>query len=311
MKKIITLFCLLFCVGSTTAQTLKIGTLPAADSIVLYVAAEEGLFKAQGLEVDLVPFKSAMELGAAMRAGQLDGHFGDLMNVLSQNEHGVKQSVILTTTHTHVQQRSFGLAVSPKVAQRIQSLSDLKNTSTAISSSTIIDYLLSRMTQAEKLPADALKMIEVKQIPIRLQMLLSGQCDTALLPEPLISVVQTQGGRVIWDDRQLNEALAVVALKKERLEASTVKGFRLAVAQAAQRIEDEPNKYRAVMVQKRMLPQPVAAQYQMVRFSMFDTADALPPLPSQADIKRVGQWMYEKGILKMIPNYDQVVYQVQ
>ena len=311
MKKVLALFCVGLCAGTVSAQTLKIGTLPAADSIVLYVAADEGLFKAQGLDVEVVPFKSAMELGAAMRAGRLDGHFGDLMNVFSQNEHGVEQAVILTTTHTHPEQRAFGLAVSPKAAQKIQTLADLNKTQSAMSSATIIDYLLDRMQQEKKLPAGTIENLEVKQIPIRLQMLMSGQCETALLPEPLISVVESNGGRVIWDDKNLNEALAVVALKKAQLNPKTVTAFKSAVAQAARLIESEPNKYRAVMVNKRMLPPPVAKDYQMVRFSMFKTDDGLPPLPQKADVERVGQWMQQKGILKNVPDYSRIVYQVQ
>lgn len=293
--------------ASAHAETLRIGVLPAADSIVLHVAADESLFKAKGLDVEVVPFKSALELGAAMRAGRLDGHFGDLMNVFTQNERGVPQAVILTTTHTHQDQRAFGLVVSPKAAEEIKSLADLKGTETAMSSATIIDYLLDRMTTVEKLPEGALKNLEVKQIPIRLQMLQTGKVATAMLPEPLVSVVEARGGRVIWDDRAINEALAVVALRQEKLKPETVMGFREAVAEAAKLIESEPDRFRAVMVKKGLLPAPVAKDYKMVRFSMFGTKDGLPPLPTASDVTRVGEWMVKKGMIKAVPAYENVV----
>lgn len=293
--------------ASAHAETLRIGVLPAADSIVLHVAADESLFKAKGLDVEVVPFKSALELGAAMRAGRLDGHFGDLMNVFTQNERGVPQAVILTTTHTHQDQRAFGLVVSPKAAEEIKSLADLKGTETAMSSATIIDYLLDRMTTVEKLPEGALKNLEVKQIPIRLQMLQTGKVATAMLPEPLVSVVEARGGRVIWDDRAINEALAVVALRQAKLKPETVTGFREAVAEAAKLIESEPDRFRAVMVKKGLLPAPVAKDYKMVRFSMFGTKDGLPPLPTASDVTRVGEWMVKKGMIKAVPAYENVV----
>lgn len=293
--------------ASAHAETLRIGVLPAADSIVLHVAADESLFKAKGLDVEVVPFKSALELGAAMRAGRLDGHFGDLMNVFTQNERGVPQAVILTTTHTHQDQRAFGLVVSPKAAEEIKSLADLKGTETAMSSATIIDYLLDRMTAVEKLPEGALKNLEVKQIPIRLQMLQTGKVATAMLPEPLVSVVEARGGRVIWDDRAINEALAVVALRQEKLKPETVTGFREAVAEATKLIESEPDRFRAVMVKKGLLPAPVAKDYKMVRFSMFGTKDGLPPLPTASDVTRVGEWMVKKGMIKAVPAYESVV----
>ena len=180
--------------AAVDAEPLRIGVLPAADAIVIHAAADEKLFKARGLDVEVIPFKSALELGAAMRAGRLDGHFGDLMNVFTQNERGVPQAVILTTTHTSRAQRAFGLVVAPAAAEKIRSLKDLDGTETAMSSATIIDYLLDRMKAEEKLSDGALRNLEVKQIPIRLQMLQTGKAATAMLPEPLVSVVEAKGG---------------------------------------------------------------------------------------------------------------------
>ena len=290
------------------AQTLRIATLPAADSIVLDVAVSEGLFKKEGLDVETVPFKSALEVGAAMRAGQLAGHFGDLMNVFTQNETGTKQAVVLTTTHTSKAQRAFGLVVSPKYSESVKSLEDLKKTPTAMSASTIIDYLLTRMKQTSNVSENALKNVEVRQIPIRLQMLLSGQIETALLPEPLVTVVEKKGGRVIWDDTQLDESLAVVALREQYLNDKTVTAFRKAVAAAARKIEADPETYRALMVQKRLIPAPIAKDYKMVRFSLFGREDGLPPPPSAEDVQRVGQWMLQRGMIKSVPAYEEVVY---
>ncbi len=295
--------------AAVNAQSLRLGLLPAADSIVLYVAQEENLFKEQGLDVELIPFKSALEVGAAMRAGKIDGHFADLMNVFMQNEQGMKQAVVLTTTHTSPKQRCFGLVVSPKEAEKITSLADLKKTPSAMSSATIIDYLLDRMKDTEKLNAQAIKNLEVKQIPIRLQMLQSGQVATAMLPEPLVSVVEAKGGRVIWDDSMLNEALAVVALREGFLDENTVSSFRKAVAAAAQRIDKDPAHYRSVMVQKRLLPPPVAQTYKMVSFSVHGTTDGLPPLPTQKEVEQVGKWMLHKGMIKSVPSYESIVFQ--
>ena len=107
--------------------------------------------------------------------------------------------------------------------------------------------------------------------------------------------------------KYLNEALAVVALKKDRLDDKTVAAFRGAVADAARLIESEPDRFRAVMVKKGLLPAPVAQNYTMVRFSMFGTNDGLPPLPSAEDVRRVGEWMVGKNMIKSVPAYDSVV----
>lgn len=297
--------------SATAAQEIRIAALPAADAVVLYAAADEKLFEAQGLDVKVIPFKSALEVGAAMRANRLDGHFADLMNVFTQNATGIAQSVILTTTHTNPEQRAFGLCVSPAFAEKLPTLDALKaakGVETAMSSSTIIDYLADRMKATAAIPEGALKNVEVKPIPIRLQMLLTGKAATALLPEPLVSVVESKGGKVIWDDRSLNEPLAVVSLKKALLDEKTVSGFRKAVAEAAKRIEADPEKYRAYMVKKGLLPAAAAPSYQMVRFSIYSSPDGLPPLPTAEDVERVGNWMVQKGMIKSAPAFADVVW---
>ena len=176
-----------------------------------------------------------------------------------------------------------------------------------MSSSTIIDYLLDRMKETESLPAGAVKNLEVKQIPIRLQMLQSGQVETAMLPEPLVTLVEQKGGRVLWNDSKLDEALAIVALKAAYTDEKTVSSFRRAVAQAAKLMEEKPEAYRPLMVKKGLLPPPLAETYKMVRFSMFGTADGLPPLPTAEEVRRVGEWMVQKKMIKAVPAYEDVV----
>ena len=103
------------------AENLTLGVLPAADSIVLDVAVEEGLFAKEGLTVKTVPFKSALEIGAAMRAGRLDGHFGDLMNVFTQNATGVPQTIVVTTTHTSPARRKNSRTTLLKIRKSVRS----------------------------------------------------------------------------------------------------------------------------------------------------------------------------------------------
>ena len=52
---------------------LTIGLMPDTDSIPFIIAAERGYFAEEGVEVELVPFKSAMERDAALQSGNLDG----------------------------------------------------------------------------------------------------------------------------------------------------------------------------------------------------------------------------------------------
>ena len=316
MRRLLVLLSLLVLAAVQPAHSalLKLGVLPAADTIVLHVAADEGLFAKQGLEVELIPFQSALELGAAMRAGALSGHFGDIINVLMQNESGSPQAIVATTSHSSPDNRCFGLVVSPK--SKAQTLADLKGKDIAVSSATIIDFLLAQLLQQEGAAPYFLNRQDIRQIPVRLQMLLSGQIACRVRPgppvppEPLVSLVEAKGARTILNDCKLNTPLAVIALKRDVLDApdgaQTVAKFREALREAAKRINETPDAYRPIMEAKGLLPKGASANYTMVRFDMTHTPTGLP---SEADIKTFADWMKANRILKKDPAYGDVVFQ--
>lgn len=275
---------------------LRIGVLPAADAAVLHVAAAEGLFAENGLpDVELIPFRSALEIGSAMRAGALDGHFGDVINVITQHVTGAPQAIVATTSRSSAAQRCFGLLVSPKSAAK--TVNDLRGHEVAASSATIIDYLLDAMLAKRELPTDFMVRQEIKQIPVRMQMLMSGQLEAVLLPEPLVSLLEGKGARTLLDDRDLNGVLAVVAFSDKALQANPrlADSFRKALTEAAARINADPAKYKAFMVEKNLLPADSASAYTMIRFDMEHTPAGLP---SAEDIQVFIDWMNARGMLK-------------
>ena len=299
----------LFRGSALAADTLNIGALPAADSLLLYAAKEDGAFAAHGLEVNVVPFQSALELGAAMRSGSLDGHFGDIINVLMQNESGAPQVIVATTSHSVPGARFFGLAVSPSSSAK--SLSDLKGKSCAIGRATIVEFVLDAMLDREN-AAGMLEKSDIRQIPVRLQMLLSGRMESALLPEPLLSLVEAQGARVLIDDRGLDLPLAVIALKKpqsgdEDAFRDRVRRFRAALAEEAERINASPETYKAMMKKFKLLAPQAEERYSMLRFEA-----PLTPLglPSEEDMRRYAEWMKQGRMLKKgLPPLADIVFQ--
>ena len=138
-------------------------------------------------------------------------------------------------------------------------------------------------------------------------MLLSGRLEAALLPEPLVSLVEAQGARTLWDDRGLNTPLAVIALRRDNADADTVRRFRRALGEAARRIDAEPERYKAIMIDKGLLPKAAADAYRMLRFGgqarneADEYPDALPPLPTRADVEDFAVWMRKGGMLKKMP----------
>lgn len=290
------------------AAAIKLGVLPSSDAMLIHVANDEGLFKAQGLDVEVIPFQSALEVNAAMRANRLDGQYCDVMTVLMQNDRGIKQKLILSLTYPKAAQRAFGLAVAPTFAKRYQSLADLDGVQTAMSANSIIDYLLGRMIETQALPKGALRPVEIRQIQVRLQTVLSGQMPTAMLPEPFLTMVEAKGGRVLWDDRQLGEAKSYIALRTSHLTPDTVRGFKRAICEAAKRVAHKPDVYRATMVAKRLLPKEAASTFEMLTPEAIDLPQGLPGMATQADVTRMANWLKARRLIREPVHYDDVVY---
>lgn len=292
-----------FCINADSAHAMKIGVLPASDALALHVAKDEGLFAGQGVEVELVPFQSALEQSAAVRAGALDGWFSDIIAILLMHESGVPQSIIATTSYSGKDARFFGIAVPP--GSTATSMQDLKGASVAISQSTIIAYMLDNMLKAAGLEPDHMKRVDIKQISVRLQLLMAGKTDAAVLPEPLLSLMEARGARVVLDNTALSEPLAIVALRKDAVRDEEVAAFRLALAEAMDRINKEPEKYRQAMLEKKLLPEDAKQRYTMLRYP--PERCPLPP-PGVDDVRRVAEWMAQNKLLRRMPEAGDVLY---
>ncbi len=290
---------------SAELKELKIGTLPAADSLLLYAADNAGIFEKHGLDVEVIPFQSAVEVGAAMRAKELDGHFGDVIGVILQNESGAPQQVIATTSYSNKNQRHFAIVASPKVDDI--SIENLKGKKVAIGGDTIVDYLLTQFMTANNLENNYFQVEDIRAIPMRLQLLMLGQVELALLPEPLVTTVEAQGAKVVLDDTNLTQPLAVIALRSE-VDDETIKQFRSALYDAANHINTAENKdlYINMMLEKGLISPKIKDVYKLIQF---DTTRLPLYLPTKEEIQQRVNWMQNKGIIKTTPVYENFVWQ--
>lgn len=294
---------LLFIITPQLAQgALNIGTLPAASSIILHVAIDEGIFKEQGLDINLIPFRSTVELTSAMRSGMLDGQFTDIVTVLMQNETGVPQQIVAVAARSTPYHRNFGIAVPS--SSSIQEPIELKNVSIAISRATIIEFLLTKLLQKAHIPPTDCNILDINRIALRAQMLIAGKVDSALLVEPLLSLAEKKGAKVLIDDKNLDIVFAVIALTKKNATTNIAHPFRKALLEAARRINAKPDTYRNLMLQKGILPKEIATTFSMPIFDI-----EKHPIPTPKDIEDFTTWMLSSKLLQSYPKYEAVVLQ--
>jgi NitT/TauT family transport system substrate-binding protein len=271
------------------------GVLPVIDTLPFLVGAEEGFFAHEGIDLKIFSFSSALERDIALQSGRIDGYFGDLLNTLLLINSGRSLSVVSTVIHTRPDQRMFALLASPKSG--ITGITQAGAAPIAISRASVIEYVLDRMLQEKGVDPRSVKKTEIRAIPIRYQMLMAEKIKLAVLPEPLVTQAESQGARVIADDRRLDMPLTIFAFTRAFLETHPgVAGrFLRAYKKAVESVNRQPDAFKRLLAEKTQLPPSVKDLFKVPLFPVSER-------PTGRDVEDVEGWLLKMRLIsKPIP----------
>ena len=144
---------------------LKIGSLPRVFDLIAYVAQEEGLFEEQGISVEIVSFRSTVEMNSALLGGELDGIIQDVFEAVNLN----KGETTAKLVGSAVMPRMFEIVAASDSS--ITSLPELRNKELALATSTIMEYATDRLLSANGLAGDDITKVNIPSLPLRLEAL--------------------------------------------------------------------------------------------------------------------------------------------
>jgi NitT/TauT family transport system substrate-binding protein len=282
------------------APVIRFGTLPVIQALPLFIAAEKGFFKEEGLNVELIGFNSALEKDVALTSGQIAGYFGDLQTCIVLSGNGVPIKIVAEIYNANKGRRTFALLVSPKSAG--QALPDVLKGGVAVSSNTILDYLTTKLLASRGVPLAQATLVELKNIPIRMQMLLGGQVSAGVLPEPLATLAESKGARAIMDDAGTGLSSTVLAFNEKFLTQSpeSTTAFLRAVSRASEYINGNADEVRPIMNRECRMPDQLQKSFPIPEFPKL-------ALPTVGRVNDVLQWLHEKGAVKRDLTYRQMV----
>jgi NitT/TauT family transport system substrate-binding protein len=281
-------------------EPLTFGVLPVLQALPVFVADEKGLFRKEGLNVDVLTFRTALETGTALSTGRLHGYFGDLFTPIVLAAGGTRLKIAARNFITRPGERMFAILAGPETG--ITDLEALSGVPVAVSTNTIIEYITVTLMKKSGLDEDGLEMLEARNIPLRYQMLMTGQVKAAALPEPLVSLAENKGARVLADDAAGGLTSTVLVFSGDALaeRRGDVKRFLKVMNSAADLINSDPEGVRPIMNRNCKVPAPLQKIYPVPEF---------PPLavPEPGRVEKAADWLASRGAARAKPTYADLV----
>jgi NitT/TauT family transport system substrate-binding protein len=295
MNRLIVIFCLITGLAAAfvfypdaEATSIRIGVLPIVESLPFLVAQERGFFQSSGLKVEIVSFASALERDSAIQSGAIHGAIQDILGLSLLKSKEIPFAIVTNMTLPTSQKDLFVVLASP--GSGMKGIEELRGSEIALSSHTIAEYVTDSLLSLKGLKIEEVKKVEVKKIPLRFQMLMERKTKAATLPEPLASLAVFQGAKKLGGDYGLKGTQVVLVFQESfmRKESEAILRLGRAYIQAVRMINEDPRRWRELLVEKGRLPAPIKDAYTMNPFSDIQ-------IPKPEEIGAVKTWMEGKG----------------
>ena len=288
-------------ITSAEVQTLKMALLPVIDVLPFHVADQNGFFAQVGVEVELVPVKSAQERDTLMQTGQVDGMLTDLLSPVLFNQDEPQISVVRTARRVYPDSPLFSILAKP--GSDVSSPANLAGVEIGISQNTVIEYLTDRMLEKAGLTPEQIATVEVSAIPVRFELLVNGEIPAATLPDPLTSGAVAAGAVRVVDDTLVPElSQSILAFSTETLESTpeAVRSFLQAWELAVEELNANPDKYHDLLNEKGRVPESIQGTFQMPPFPEAS-------VPTEEQLADVVEWALGKGLIEQDVPYKRMV----
>jgi NitT/TauT family transport system substrate-binding protein len=178
-------------------ETIVVGYLPTSLDSALFVANDLGMFKKEGLKVQLVPFRTGSELIDAANKNQIDVGYVGITPVTSSIDQNSSVKIVAA-----VNQEGSGIVVSNN--SNIKNITDLKGKKILIpKKGSIQDVLLRYLLLKNNVNPESVNITEM-EVPLMQNALLSGDVDGYIAWEPYVTQAKIEGsGRILMNSNDI------------------------------------------------------------------------------------------------------------
>jgi NitT/TauT family transport system substrate-binding protein len=289
--------------SSGGVTTVKVGLIPIVDVAPLYLGQAKGIFEKHGLKLDVTTAQSGAAIVPGVVSGQFQFGFSNVTSLMiAQTSNVPVQAVANAIASTGVQGKDFG-AVTVKQDSAIKTAKDLEGRTVANNALKNINETAVRasVSKAGGDP-DKVKFVEMAfdQMPAALD---SGQVDAAMVVEPALATVKSQGGREIASPfldvaPNLTIAMYFTSTQYQQRNPELVKKFQEATAESLAYADSHPDEARDIVTTYTKIPAAVLGDVVLPKW---------PAEPNRASIEALAKLGEQDGLFKSSQDLDKLL----
>ncbi|MFE1291718.1 ABC transporter substrate-binding protein [Streptomyces sp. NPDC058751] len=287
--------------GGTT--TVKLGVIPIVDVAPVYLGQKKGFYKKHGLTLSMTAAQGGAAIVPGVVSGQFQFGFSNVTSLMIAQSNGVPVKAIANgVASTGVTGADFG-AITVKKGSAITSAKDLEGKKVAVNTLKNINETAVResVRKAGGDPSEV-KFVELAfdQMPAALD---SGQIDAAMVVEPALATVKSQGATEIASSlvdvaKNLTVAMYFTSNQYAQQHPDVVEKFQEATAESLAYADAHPDEVRQIVTTYTKISADVLAEVTLPKW---------PAEENRASIEALEKLGEQDGLFKTAPDLDELL----
>jgi NitT/TauT family transport system substrate-binding protein len=281
---------------SAPLETINMGWLPIANGLPLDLGVQKGFFSAQGLEIKKTTLQSGNDIVLALGNGNVDlGYVGYAPAMIGRVQ-GIPVQVVAASDTEGTSEADNWQNIMVKGSSSIRAPADLAGKTIAVNALKGVGEVMIRAALEKRgVNPDSIKLLAMP-FPTMRTALANGQVDAVWCPEPFMSQILSDGGRIVMAPGPILGKFwpvgTYVALQSwVKAHQSTFKKFRSAINQSLVYASSHPDEVRALL--------PAATRN--IRLAFWS------PFVDRDLLLQLAKYMKKYGLISSLPNLAVVV----
>jgi NitT/TauT family transport system substrate-binding protein len=317
-------FIIAFTAAASAQQAVTVGTQRLISNGALFLAAAQGYFKAEGLDLEITAYSSQEAVAEAVAVGVTDfGLAAFTPDALNYAGRRMMRAVAAQVREKRDYEGNEIVASNLAYAKGVQKLDDLDNTSVAISQGSVSHYQLGQIARAKHFDVKTIALRPMPTLDAMARAVGTGQVDAAIMPAQYARelLVESQAKLISWysdvDEQQLGALFASAKAIESRhaVVEKFVRAYRRGAADYAdlvridhfgKRVSTPRSRELATIIARYVYPgQPVSSAAATVEAGAY-YMDPQARL-DVADLARQVAWYKAQGLIDRDVEADKVV----